>query len=146
MLSYLEFTSDSLKSFSASLLNRKKSLRQIFNFIDLDKDDRSKSGDCAEIAVAIFRTMKSTKSPTITVNVWPDRWVWVDVREGARAGWLWSFVIEGRLAGGKNWDDLIQELKLLPSGFRDGMDEEKIRRIMERWRNLLVSGPLGRAS
>jgi len=146
MDSFSEFSSKALVEFSNSALRKRKSLNNLFNYVNLSREDRSSDGSNDEIAVLTLRTMKNMKSPTITVNVWPDRWAWVDMREGSNMGWLWSFTIEGRLAGNKNWDDLIQELKVLPSEFREGSNEERVSRIRKRWMGILVSGPLGRIS
>jgi len=143
MNNYPIFDNHSLNDFVSSIKARSKSLKSKYYYINIEKVIEGVEGFDAKAELTL-RKSRSHKSITVRLNVWPDRWVWVDAREASDKGWLWSFNEEGRLAGGKNWSDVIRCAEAMAEIFTAGVDNGA-KKAGEIWRKTLVKGPVGEA-
>ncbi len=139
----VDFECNVLTEFRDAVMKRSKSLKSMFYLTDLSREIRGGKDVPKEVAVLVLRRLRSSKSVTITINTWPDRWVWIDAREGSKSGWLWSFNAEGRLAGGKNWTDLINGIKEMNEKIDTDVAENGWQTTLKIWNKLLLTGPTG---
>lgn len=140
-----EFETTDLKAFAAALAARSKALKRRFFDVALCRGADS-GGDYPEIAEATFRKLRSPKSKSIRLVIWPDRWVWVDAREAGPAGWKWSFNAEGRISSAKTWADLIRSVEDLDVLFSSSADHSMVDRASAAWDAVLLKGPSGTIS
>lgn len=133
------FLSNALNDFKDAVLKRSKSLKN--RFYDFDLVSLVDNG--CEVAQLTLRRSRSPKSATIKVNVWPDRWIWVDAREMASRGWEWSFGTEGRLSGSMKWSDVIRSVEKLDDCLVIDTSSEGLRAAARIWQPVLLKGPVG---
>jgi hypothetical protein len=48
---------------------------------------------------------------TLRLQVWGDRWVWVDARRSAKFGWVWESTSEGRFVSPGGARDLVAHVE-----------------------------------
>jgi hypothetical protein len=75
----------------------------------------------------------------LRVHLWEDRWVWLDARRSSKAGWVWHFTMQGRLAGGRSARDVVA---LFEESLATGHWDEKAPTCLEKvWKPALATGP-----
>src|SRR3569833_3577666 len=101
--------------------------------------DVEKSREKIELTLMRSRT----GGVTVRLSVWDDRWVWLDIREGSKAGWLWTWTDQGRLSADTSPRALIEALdstiRLLPSPGAQFRPET----FTTIWNGKLLNGPIG---
>lgn len=86
--------------FSEQFRKRRKALGRRFSEMDAQRIvERIEGVDRDKIEITLRRRAKAPNSLTFRLYIWPDRWVWLDVREGGKQGWAVAFTREGRLSG-----------------------------------------------
>lgn len=77
---------------------------------------------------------------TLRMNVWADRWVWIDARCSTKQGWLWEFTDEGRFISKNGARALVQcAEKTIDASFLPARDAPSV--ISKVWSTCLASGP-----
>lgn len=137
-----EFENQFLESLVFSLKKRRKSLAHKNVTIRCDKVYETTEGLRTEIAeVVLDDSIAPNRSAALRLNVWPNRWVWVDARKYEKKGLAWSWSFEGRLQGNCSARDLVEtaEESFLFSRYAD--PSPTISEINKYWHAILATGP-----
>lgn len=87
-----------------------------------------------------FSRLGSRSKATTRLNIWDDRWVWIDAREASESGWIWSWTSDGRLAGECSARDLIDAM-VETVDLSCHMTQDDICLFDKIWRGHLAKGP-----
>jgi len=136
-----EFCDITLQEFSNAVHVSLKSMKRRFFRVTLERMLDKELSEYAELTLNISRHFKG---PLVKIKVWPDRWLWIDMRRAAPGGgWLWSLTIEGRLSGNETWAQVIKRIKDLPDIIGLEVNEESLLNVKRLWTKILLKGPAG---
>jgi hypothetical protein len=131
------FQSDFLNAIVASVRKRSKSIKhkvRKYSFTKVIEKNGSEEIEKLEIQFIL-----PVNNATIRIYLWEDRWMWIDIRESSKQGWMFDWSKEGRI-GGKNSIDIRQAIEstiTLSSSLRDGRSRD----FEACWSQIALGGP-----
>ena len=135
-----KFESDLLSSTVLSLKKRSKALQHKSIGIKCQRVmEKGKDGpeEKLELEVSYFG---SERDISLSVFIWDNRWVWIDIREPAKKGWLWQWEYEGRLLGNLDGRRIVEAIEnTLSRTFM--MTENNTGDFTKVWETLVARGP-----
>ena len=138
-----KFENEFLNYVAFSLSKRHKSLKHKLHSISCDKVyEVNEDNEKLEKLELHLRDSRSSNGMQCRLFVWPDRWIWIDARKGAKKGWEWEWTFEGRLLGEFGGRELISAVE---KALFDSIDEHfkpVMSEVEEIWRPLLAKGPI----
>jgi len=94
-----------------------------------------------EMVEIILRRGRPEKSPRIRLTLWEDRWAEVDAREAGRTGWRWSCRFQGRVLGGREGKQIIQDIEAFDALLDDDRRRADPEVLSSFWDGKLARGP-----
>lgn len=136
-----QFESDFLNDVAFSFKKRRKSLKHRCAQIAFGKVYEIENNQETERLELKLQARSSSKGERLRLHAWPDRWIWVDARKGAKKGWEWEWTFDGRLLGAFTGRDLIAavEESLAFSFYSDTAPQSYD--VSNIWQPLLAKGP-----
>ena len=141
MWQQIEFEAEPLQGIANAMAKRSKALKHRFADVRLERDHDDRFTPPMERLCASF-SRGHTTTARIELQVWANRWALVDARESSKAGWLWSFRSEGRIAGGKDGADLIRAIEDVKKCLPWGTSKGDLDGASSIWSKLLITGLL----
>ena len=74
----------------------------------------------------------------LRLAIWDDRWIWLDVRRGGKAGRTWHATMEGRFVSREGAKELISQIEATVDA---SFETEPSRLIEKIWKAALALGP-----
>lgn len=133
-------SSEHLAELAEGLRRRSRALKHSGGELRCERTiERFEDRDREKLEVT-FRRRPNTKSVTVRLFAWSDRWVWIDAREPTKQGWKWEWTAEGRVSGaglGKKIVDAL-ERTIAASGEASETIQDDLQLL---WKPLLATGP-----
>ena len=94
----------------------------------------------AQAEIILTYPLAGTRGVRLRLQLWNDRWCWLDIRCASKKGWLWIFRKEGRYAGEKWLAELMAGLEASIDVFGlNGVDVKNS--LHDIWDSKLAGGP-----
>lgn len=90
------FESPFLQGIVSALQKRSKSIKHGVSKFSCERV-RESSDEISQEIVELSFDQISPQSTRIRVHLWDDRWLWVDVRQASKNGWVFEWRHEGRV-------------------------------------------------
>ena len=123
-----------------SLRKRRKAIRHKVTKLECERlIEKNDCGDLEKIEINIIVSKTPGKLP-LTIHIWEDRWIWIDVRLWNIQTWEWGWTMQGRflpILSGKDFINAIE--KTIETTFE--MTQSEIDEFTLIWRRMLASGP-----
>lgn len=134
----LTFQSVFLQQVVESIGRKRKAIKHALAEFSLEKVREIRDGECYEVVE--IRAKRRGQSPVnISLNVWDDRWTWIDVRQPKKQGWRFEWQCSGRIGNADPMSissALIQTFKL-----PFDMDETSIASQLDGiWQKIVLQG------
>lgn len=91
-----EFESSFLQEIVNALRKRSKSVKNSVSTYSCERL-RERGDECSRELVELSFDRISPQSTRIRVHLWDDRWLWIDVRQASKNGWVFEWQHEGRV-------------------------------------------------
>ena len=90
------FESSFLQEIVNALRKRGKSIKNSVSTYSCERV-RERRDECSRELVELSFDRISPQSTRIRVHLWDDRWLWIDVRQASKNGWVFEWQHEGRV-------------------------------------------------
>lgn len=128
-----------LVDFLESLRRRHRALKHKLHSIECERVFEEVDGVKSERIDLRLQRFASSQSLVLRVQLWPDRWAWVDAREGGRNGWTLEWNFQGRAAGRITGQQFVAALEETLHELNSGVvNHDKLGHI---WAPILLVGP-----
>ena len=77
----------------------------------------------------------------LRVQVWGDRWVWVDASRYSKSGWVWEFTSEGRFVSPNGARSLVEHAEAMIIASHKKPAAEVPQAMHDIWSKSLAVGP-----
>jgi hypothetical protein len=132
---------DFVSEFAFALHKRAKAIKHRGVKIESQRVKEIKNGVESPIArLDVKLTYRIEQRVTLTVAVWPDRWIWVDARRSSKRGWLWASTLEGRFLARAGAPDLVRHIEATLDASH-GPHDHVPHKIAAVWAGSLAHGP-----
>lgn len=135
------FDSAFLSEIVSRIKNRSKSLKHSVETFSCERVREKTEGVEYEKLEMTFQPWGGGPRPVqITFYCWDDRWLWLDVRQSAKSGWVFEWQHQGRV--GKAGPRAIASLLLQSVRLLYGEDlDSALQFLNEKWQAVAISGP-----
>lgn len=135
--------SDFLIECVESLRRRTKALGSRGRYLHCDRVIVVEDGVRSEKLEIDQRGRTPNSAPAFRLDIWDDRWVWVEAYQASKQGWVWQWNTEGRAFGVSIARTIISkfEATISAAAFMTSVKTDEFDAI---WMSLLASGPSGK--
>ncbi len=123
-----------------ALQKRSKSIKHGVSKFSCERVRENIDGNSQEIVELSFDRI-GPYSPRISVKIWDDRWLWIDVRQSSETGWVFEWQHEGRVGDTDPKAVSIAILETVKGHYAQDLDAA-LDELDSLWPKIAKSGPI----
>jgi len=135
------FESPFLQGIVSALQKRSKSIKNRVAKYSCERLREQADADMRELVELSF-DLRVPDSTRISVKIWDDRWLWVDVRQSSKVGWVFEWQHEGRVGDTDPKSVAAAIHKTVEGQFVQDLDET-LAGLDSLWSKIAKNGPVG---
>jgi len=138
------FESKFLKQVVESFQRRSKSIKNKVLTYSCEKIIETNDGNREEKLELRF-AFYGPPGFSVSCDIWEDRWLWVDVRQSSKNGWIFEWQHEGRVGATSTKqlaESLINTISVRPE---EEMNDTIAAYLDKVWKDVALTGPLHEA-
>ncbi len=137
----LALESPYLQGFMKSFMKRSKAMKHKVKTYELSKEFEEGDNVVYERFNVDF-TLWGAQPPTIRLSLWDDRWLWIDVRQRSKRGWVFECQHEGRI-GDCPYEKIVGALEESIALLAEAHKSRDIcLKLRDMWNKIAIAGPL----
>ena len=136
------FKSEFLDDISNSLRRKSKSIKNTVSSYSCAKAYEIDGEQKSEKLELVF-LLPGANQVRITIDIWDSRWIWLDIRQPSKSGWVFEWQKEGRIGYSESKDFTETALNTLRVPYLHINSAQLPKMLEEIWKKIAVNGPLG---
>lgn len=135
------FENDFLNNVALSFSKVRKPLKYDAFEVKFNKIIDAIDGEKVEKIEIVVRSSRSKTGIRTRLDIWGDRWIYLDIRKPKKKGWEWEYTIQGRLSGSANEIELMKAFKAFQKNSLLFNSKTIHSAANEHWNTLIAMGP-----